>query len=423
MSTIPKEPRQVMINLMYLVLTALLALNVSAEILHAFHVVNRGITNSNSAVENKNSQVMSDFNTQLNIQREKTQPFYDKAIVTRTIVADFVKQLDNYKTQIIEQCGGWVDKDGKRHSKPDDPEIANWTPENGDLWDDRNIEVTQRIMVEQGGGIAMEKLINDTRNKLLALFDKDTAKNVFASQLPLRIDGPMKNEEGEQKDWVESNFEMVPTIAALTLLNKYENDANNSEMQILDHLYKSINALDIKVDKMQARVIAPATYIMAGTTYKADILVAAFNSTNHPTVYIGPLNANARKDTTGTYYVKTNLNPVDNGKIIDVEGGIGKYEAMVSQSGLQHYTGAVLIKGPRGEPDYYPFEGDYMGVSATAVVSSDNLNVIYAGIANPFSVSVPGFSSDKVSATISEGSFAKTAPGKFVAILQKTSIG
>src|SRR5262245_19100498 len=122
----------------------------------------------------------------------------------------------------------------------------------------------------------------------------------------------MENEEGELKDWVHSNFEMVPTIAAVTLLNKFQNDARISEAQILDHLYKSIDELDQKVNKLEARVIAPNNYILAGNAYKADILVAAYDTTSQPKIFLGSLNRHAQKNAAGSFE-KTYDNPVDNG--------------------------------------------------------------------------------------------------------------
>lgn len=420
---IPKQPRQIMINLMYIVLTALLAMNVSAEILHAFHVVNTGIENSNKAAVSKNSQVMKEFSDELQFHREDTQPFYDKAVKTQEIVSDFVKKIDEYKTRIIQQSGGWTDEKNKRHSKPDDPEIGNWSPEKGSLYDDQNLDVTTRIMVEQKGGDEVKNQIEATRKQLLAIVDDPQTKNILEAQLPLRVNAPQKNEFGELKTWTQTNFEMMPTIASITLLSKLQNDARNSETQILNYLYSNIYKEKMKVDAMQARVIAPYSYIITGTQYKADILVAAYNSSENPEMIIGSLNQNAIKDPTGTFYEKTSVNPVNGGTPINVIGGVGRFSVIPFKAGKQNYSGAVVMKGTQGEPVYYPFEANYMAADAAAVVSSDNLNVIYAGISNPFSVSVPGFAADDVFATITEGSFNKTVSGKYEALIPVSSIG
>jgi hypothetical protein len=100
---------------------------------------------------------------------------------------------------------------------------------------------------------------------------------------------------------------------------------------------------------------------------------------------------------------------------VDVVNGMGKYSKGTGGEGLQKYAGAVMIQGPDGKPRYYPFESEYQTAKGSAVVSSDNLNIIYAGIPNPFSVSVPGFPADKVSASASGGTFSKAGNGKFTA--------
>src|SRR5580698_3912719 len=115
--SIPKEPRQIMINMMYLVLTALLALNVSAEILNAFHTVHEGISNSNDAIENKNSKTMDAFEKQVSIDSAKALPFYSRAMKAETMSDDIYNQISIYMDSIVSQSGGWVDKKGIKHDK------------------------------------------------------------------------------------------------------------------------------------------------------------------------------------------------------------------------------------------------------------------------------------------------------------------
>src|SRR5437773_7223351 len=105
----PKEPRQLMINLMYLVLTALLALNVSAEILHAFHVVNSGLDVSSSAETQKNDQTFAAFNEQLKNDKDRTTPFYNKAQQAKKLSDALHDTIEYLKRQIIIGSGGIVD--------------------------------------------------------------------------------------------------------------------------------------------------------------------------------------------------------------------------------------------------------------------------------------------------------------------------
>ncbi len=405
--SIPKEPRQMMINMMYLVLTALLAMNVSAEILNAFHVVNQGINNSNISVNSKNEKSMKVFADQLEIQKEKAKPFYDKASLAKKYTDDLCAMISGIMDEVVAGSGGWIDKNEQKQMK-------GWKPELGHLSDDKNLDVSTRLMLEEGKKAdVLKKAILDTRAKLLALIENPADKKNFESQLPLNIMENIKGQEGETKTWEEANFHMVPTIACLTLLNKFQNDAKNSEAQVIDYLLSRINALDFKVDRMTAKVIAPSSYIMSGQEYKADIFVAAYNSTANPTILIGPLNSNAVKD--GDSYKETKENPVNGGgEKLEVELGMGKYKRTASGEGEQKYSGAVMITGPDGAPVYYPFESVYTSAKGSCVIAPDNLNLIYAGIPNPFSISVPGFSADKLTASASAGSFTGSK-GKYIA--------
>ncbi|MFI5134597.1 MAG: GldM family protein [Chitinophagales bacterium] len=425
----PKEPRQLMINLMYLVLTALLALNVSAEILHAFHVVNSGLDVSSKAVTEKNDQTFSAFNDQLKNDHDRTIGWYNKAVQAKQLSDNLYNHIENLKRQIIDGSGGLVNNTTKKKmltlsdSFKSIPVSALML--RGELFDDRNLEVSTNVMINKGNGDSLQITINKLRSDLLGLVDDPGARKQLEAEIPLRADTAKQKIDGVLKNWSEMNFEMVPTIAAVTLLNKYQNDARNSEGLIVEYLLKQVNAKTVVVDKIQAKVIAPTSYVMQGQTYKADIFVAAYSSTIKPVVYIGPLdNSIATKDPDGNWTSDIKQNPViGGGKEIPVDNGMGHYEVGAGGEGIQKYSGAAMIPGPDGQPRYFPFEAEYQTAKAAAVISSDNLNIIYAGIPNPFSVSVPGFPADKVNASVSSGSFTKTAPGKFNAIMDASMIG
>jgi hypothetical protein len=415
--SIPKEPRQMMINMMYLVLTALLALNVSAEILNAFHVVNEGIVNSNISVDNKNAKAMEAFQSSMEKDAAKTKPWMDKANAIKDESEKIIKEIDEITDEIVKQTGGWTDEAGNHFD-------TGWSSEKGHLADEKNLDVSTRLMVEEKKGYELQDKLIELRKKIIDMIEDPVKKKEIEAQLPLNVppkDQMFKNAEGQSKDWVNMNFHMIPTIAAITLLNKFKNDIKNSESMMIDYFLQQINAKDFKFDKLTARVIAPTSYVMQGQKYTADIFVAAFNSTQNPEVIIGPLNANAKKDPDGGF-LETKENPVNGGKTIEVKGGMGKYEVAASGEGEQKYSGAVKVVGPDGTPTYYPFEAAYTSAKGSAVVSSDNLNIIYAGVPNPFSVSVPGFSADKVTATANVGSFTGSK-GKYVANMAATDIG
>ena len=412
---IPKEPRQIMINLMYLVLTALLALNVSAEILHAFHVVNSGLTVSSAAITSKNDQTFAAFDEQYKNDPQRTGPFLDKAKKAKQMSDQLYSDIEKLQRDIITGSGGIKDKETGKSLDVNSMPVTQLMAK-GELFDDRNLEVSTNIMINKGNGDALKAKINKLREDLLNLVDNPQDKKTLQSQLPLIAVDPTEKLDGVLKNWSETNFEMVPTIAAITLLNKYQNDIRNSEDLMIEYLFKQVNAKTVVVDRIQAKVIAPTSYIMSGQDYKADIFVAAYSSTVKPEVYIGPLNYSiAQKDEAGNFKELTD-NPISGGgKTIDVVDGMGKYSVTAGGEGIQKYAGAVMVQGPDGKPRYYPFEAEYQTAKGSVVVSSDNLNIIYAGIPNPFSVSVPGFPADKVTASATQGSFTKSGAGKFSA--------
>src|ERR1044072_7933925 len=160
--SIPKEPRQIMINLMYLVLTAMLALNISSEILHAFKILNAGITKSNQAVEGKNSDMMRDFqaNEDMKDQHDRVKPFNDRAKAIRIQADSMVNYLEGWKTKVIMQAGGYVK--GK---------------EGNEIKDEANIDASTYLLVEQKGGDQIKQKLNAYRDFLLTNIDQTRFKD------------------------------------------------------------------------------------------------------------------------------------------------------------------------------------------------------------------------------------------------------
>src|SRR4030095_2679811 len=137
----PKEPRQIMINLMYLVLTALLALNVSAEILHAFHVVNSGLSISSAAIDSKNNQTFTAFADQYKNDPTRTGPFLNKAKQAKQMSEQLYNEIESIQKQIIEESGGIKDKNPPHAVLDVKAMPVSQLMQKGELFDDRNLEV------------------------------------------------------------------------------------------------------------------------------------------------------------------------------------------------------------------------------------------------------------------------------------------
>ncbi|MCS6934478.1 MAG: hypothetical protein NZM35_04910 [Chitinophagales bacterium] len=403
-------PRQKMINMMYLVLTALLALNVSNEVLNAFQMVNEGLQSSNSSLNSKNDGIYKNFEKQMDQDRGKAEKFYNMAQEAKKISNELYKLLQTYKDTMIAEAGG-ID------------------PETGDIVGRDNIDIATRLFVEERSktkegkqkGKDLQEKIMQTRNKLLSFIDEKDRANF---KLPLIAEEP-KAKGGEKKSWEFATFNHVPVTAAVTILSKFQNDVISSEGAVIEYLIKKIGETDFKFDALTAKVIAPSSYIMQGQPYKADIFLAAFNSTQQPEVFIGGLSGFKRLPD-GSYDKMDSPNPLppgySEGSKLKAEGGMAKYEVVGSGIGEKRYSGIIRVKNPAGGYTFYPFEASYQVAARAVVVSPTKMNVLYIGVDNPMKISVPGVGQNDVSATLEgPGTLTKNSDGTYTA--RVTAVG
>ena len=402
--SIPKEPRQQMINMMYLVLTALLALNVSAEVLNAFKLVKEGLHTSNDAVEGKNTNTMANFQKSMENDPKKTGPYFEDAKKVRKMTSDFIEYVEGIENELIEKSGGYEDE------------------EKTQLKGKKDIDATTRLLVDKPSqkGAELKVKIEELKQQLVNLPSLKTLdaaeRDALLKNLTLNADFNPEDKTVKKlgkKTWEDYNFGRVPVIAVITLLEKFKGDAKNSESAILDKLYSKIDATSYKFDKLSAKVIAPTSYILAGTEYTADIFVSATSETQDPKVYVGRFNS-LIKDPKNLPAQVNELPLADGYQELKVEGGYGKFSDKSSSVGGKEVTGAIKVKKPQGDGfDYFPFKFEYQVAQAGVVVSPDKMNVFYIGVENPVSVSVPGFAAERVTASISTGTITGSN-GKYI---------
>ncbi len=377
--SIPKEPRQLMINLMYLVLTALLALNVSSEILNAFKIVNKSIQRSNETVSDKNKKVYQDFQDNLDIasKRDRVKPLFDKAQEAKAASDEMYAFIDSLKSQIIAQSGGYL-------------------PEGKDeLKNESDIETPTRIMIEGykgDNGAKVSPRGDELKNKLIAIRERflsyvdDPAKKAeLAAQLPLRIDTPV-SENNPTGDWSVGHFRMVPVMAAVTILTKFQSDVKNTESTVIKYLFDQVDAKVAKFDAIRAIAVPKNAYVMQGQKIEADIMLAAYNTTVNPRI-TGP----------GT---------------IAVKDGVGTFTSTASGVGMQTVKGNLTVDGPNG-PENKSWEFQYMVGSAGASIQLDKMNVFYIGVPNPITISAAGVPLENVSLSIPGAQYPSTGKGKY----------
>ncbi|MBA3828040.1 MAG: gliding motility protein GldM [Taibaiella sp.] len=369
--SMPKEPRQLMINLMYLVLTALLALNVSNEILHAFKVINQSISKSNSSIEDKNTDLYKQIEANLNQpgQREKVLPFKQKADMVKAASDSMYNFLEVWKGRIIDWSGG---KDEEGNIKRED-----------------NIDATTLLLVERKGGDTIKSRIQDLRSRLLGMLSEQD-RNAIANQLPIKVEEPKKSDNNPTADWKVGFFHNMPTIAAVTLFSKFQNDVRNSEAQIVAQLFSESHQTELKFDELQAVAVPKTTYALEGQKIEGTILMAAYNASLDPKI------------------------SASEGHVTKTEKGVAYWETQAHGVGLKTVRGTVTLQTAT-RTETKPFEFQYMVGTTGASMQFDKMNVFYIGVPNPVTISAAGYSLEDVvlnvpGATITPG----PAKGQFI---------
>jgi gliding motility-associated protein GldM len=369
--SLPKDPRQKMINFMYLVLTAMLALNVSAEILNAFNIVNNSINTSNKSITDKNNITYDQFEKQMAENAAKVGPLRAKAQEVKKLSSDMFTYIETLKETIIRESGG-RDEEGNIKSKD-------------------NLDAPTRVMDNQKKGPEMEKALKDLREKFLTFVDPKL-KAQFDKTLPLRVEvgkSTGDHDAGVPKTWTTYHFNMVPTIAAVTILGKFQNDVKNSESLIIDDLFRQIDAQNFKFDKVRPFISLNSKNLMEGQTLTAQIAVGAYSSTVNPTIVV-------------------------NGQTISASEGLGTFTMPVSGIGEKTIAGTITLPKPNGEMESYNFNETYNVGASTTSISADKMNVLYIGLPNPISISAAGVPAESVNASINVGNIRKQGAGNYI---------
>jgi gliding motility-associated protein GldM len=395
---IPKQPRQAMINMMYLVLTAMLALNISAEVLQAFNTVDSGIKKSMSALES-GSMLTLDALTIRAEHDPDAQPYVQKAIQARAVAKRLFDEIENVKDELRRESGIKTNSKG---------EVV--------LRNEHDTHTPTLLLINRGKGARLKQAINDTRDRLLTFFDPEDV-NRESRTLPIRAVDP--EPDGDiVKTWEEAQFEEMPMAAVLALLSLIQNDVRSSEAQVLKYLLDEAGMMGFDFDKVIAQAIPQARWVTVGDKMNIDLMVAAYDSKVQSEIFIGPLdreqvyvNAQGRLEVRNKHQELPPLLRIDEKRVMD-EGGIETLGRIPGSEGTQNISGAIkVVDQDNGQVSWFPFTTEYQAIRPAAVVSPDYMNVLYIGVDNPISISVPGFTNDKISATISDGTLSRTSTG------------
>lgn len=416
--SIPKDPRQLMINLMYLVLTALLALNVSAEVMNAFKTIDDSLQKSNSITNsaiNDQEKALKDLVS--DESKAKYQPLAVAVTDIRQEISSFSDYVDGIKNDLIDQAGnknGTVDDEDFLYPDNEAKKIIKGK---------KNKDVTTNYLVQEGKGNELADRIAEVRKNIVDIYSKVVTDNAdafdiktrgkvdpakvkaniesFANNISLDIDQDWEEQsDGDKESWADFRFRQMPLISVLPLLTKFQTDAKNAEALAVGKLAELAGGKTIEFNQFFPVINASKAYVIKGGQFDAKISLGAYSSD----------------------IPAENINLTVNGRRLPV-GNDGKadFSAAANSLGTQTLKLSATVKNPlTGETTTETSTFEYEVGETSATVSADKMNVFYIGVDNPISVSVAGVSSNDVKVNCAGGGCNMTGgKGKYTVKVSK----
>lgn len=377
---LPKDPRQLMINLMYLVLTAMLALNITKEVLTAFMTINGSIEKSNGTIIGKNDAFYKSFDAaQLTSDSAKVRPFNERAKAIKAKSEELYKFLETWKEDVITKSGGWDMVKGVKEIK---------SPE--------DINTPTMLLVEQKKGDEVKKKMLEFKNFVLERIDSAEDKARFNEQIPIQMKDLAKTEDNPNGDWSYGTFHNIPVVAAVAMFSKFQNDVKNTESMVLDYLSSRVYLKDIKIDAFVPMATPKSSYALEGQEMEATLVLAAYNK---------------------------NINPrmTSSAGAVTVKDGVGTLKFKASGAGPKTVNGVMTMEA-NGKTENYPYKFEYTVGSAGASLQLDKMNVMYIGVPNPITLSASGYNIEDVKPVMPWAELTSTGKGKYEARVNKQGV-
>ena len=440
MSGAKETPRQKMIGMMYLVYTALLAMNVSKDILDAFDTVNNGVQTTNITLAQQIDQKYTAFEEQYSKEPKKAGPFWEQAQALREEANSLIDYVEALKWDLVKKV---------ECSKAETPaEAAQMALDNGllrnadtlrngrKMYDINTSKVKSRDNYNQptaymmgnpegpgNGGKAydLSERIRRFRGEVVKavgpshiheiglitdsiygtkeyVMEQAKVSEDKLKRLPLEgeVYGAKYNYDENSADpvqnsWEYNNFHHTVLVADVTLLNKIISEAQTAELNAVTQLMTNIHASDFTFDEIGAKVFAESGYLLSGQTYKAQAMVTAWQ--NAKTTATVSLDGGPMKEYTS-----------DGQGLINLEFNCGV--------GSHRYNGVIKMLDPKtGELKDYTFENSFVVAPPAVSVSATKMNVVYRGINNP--IAVGGGVGGEINASASSGSLTRTGNGTY----------
>src|SRR3972149_2345858 len=396
-----ETPRQKMIGMMYLVLTALLALNVSKEVLDAFLIVNSGLQSTNESFKTKSEFIYNEIEKQATLNEAKAGPINKAAQEVKHWSLEMIEHVEDLKKELIvviekvdSTAADTLAKKLKYVKSKDNYDIPT-----------HELLGTDVREIDKSRARELRNKLEEYRTNLLGVLKRDEIKlidkdNVINQLGDLGIDTEDNPEAGEdhpeEKHWEYKKFYHAPCYAVITILTQIQSEILNAEAVTLEKLYSSISASEFKFNKLEATVIPNTNYVLQGNEYRGEVFLAAFDTTKKPIIYVGDYKktADGKYEMVGNNYKEL---PVDENN----RGIFSNIERALSPKKL--FRGLIKMTAPDGTDKYFEFAEEYQVAEANLVIMPTKMNVFYQAVVNPVREPVPGIKGDQIRVSIDNG--------------------
>ena len=351
-------PRQKMINLMYLVFIAMLAMNMTKEVLTAFGLMNEKFETANKEASTTNQAMLQ----ALDAKAIEAKGEFEKAAITAHKVEAATKKFDAFvataKTQVlvgVESEGGKFPYESM--DKADNLDNGWFVGEGYTNEGKKVMTALETYKSEMASALGTEKKYSSILNQVNKSFD--------LSDVP--------NKEGKKIKYLEYHFKGFPAIASLAKLSMWQNDAKKAESDVIAAALGKAAVQAASYSNYQAIVVLEKNAYFQGETVKGKVVLGRYDENTKPTSFKGP-------------------GKLENGQAVIslTAGGVGE----------QAINGEFSFTED-GKNIPLPFKGNYVVVPRpnSATIAADKMNVVYRGVVNPMTISFAGVSDNNVTAS------------------------
>ncbi len=369
-----ETPRQKLIGVMYLILLALLALQVSSAIMEKFKFLDdslqlaniNSISNASKAISGIEKAVAEAGNKAADLK------VVDKAREVQKETDAVISYINGLREEIVKQTDGYENPEDKTSMFKGAKE-------------ETKIEVLMVGASKNGKAYELKKRVNS--------YCENISKSIGVTIEPIakdaRDDKRITSKEQKGKDFAELNFAQTPMVAAMAVLSNLQAEILKVQAEALKDIAGEVGATEIKFDQIQPAYNAESRVVAAGTKYKASLYLAASSSTLKPKITI-------------------------DGRPVPVKNGVGEVEFTATGGAYdkdgnvkKSFAYAITISN-RGKDTTFKAKGEYMVAKPVIQVQAAAVSALYRSCGNEINVQVPALGS------VYQPSFAGSSGGDFI---------